>query len=96
MTVAENLAPPQGPIEFHQVGQSPFDGLGFGQVSDSHSVAFADLDGDGDLDAIVGEGGGTLRYFENVGLAERSGVCRADRQPTIRLTGSCSAPSGWR
>ena len=31
--------------------------------------SFADLDGDGDLDALVGENGGTLRYFENTGSA---------------------------
>jgi hypothetical protein len=29
--------------------------------------SFADLDGDGDLDAVVGEFGGTLRYFLNTG-----------------------------
>ena len=30
---------------------------------------FADLDGDGDLDALVGEGDGNLNYFENTGSA---------------------------
>ena len=33
------------------------------------SPSFADLDGDGDLDAVVGEDDGTLHYFENTGTA---------------------------
>ena len=31
--------------------------------------SFADLDGDGDLDAVVGEDDGNLNYFENTGSA---------------------------
>ena len=87
ITVAENLAPQQGPTEFYQVDQSPFDGLGFGYASQAHSVAFADLDGDGDLDAIVGEGGNTLRYFENVG---------SSRAPVfVEQTGSANPFDGF-
>ena len=67
ITVAENLAPARGPIAFYPVDQSPFDGLGFGTTAGDHSVAFADLDGDGDLDAIVGDGNSNLLYYENVG-----------------------------
>jgi Ca2+-binding RTX toxin-like protein len=43
---------------------NPFNGI---DVGDSISPAFADLDGDGDLDAIVGERYGTLYYFKNTG-----------------------------
>ena len=35
----------------------------------SSTPSFADLDGDGDLDAVVGEAVGTLHYFENTGSA---------------------------
>lgn len=43
---------------------SPFDEIDVGYHS---RPELADLDGDGDLDAIVGESGGRLRYFENTG-----------------------------
>ena len=45
---------------------NPFDGV---DVGDRSTPSFADLDGDGDLDAVVGERDGTLRYFENTGSA---------------------------
>jgi hypothetical protein len=44
---------------------SPFDGLDVGNTA---KPSFADLDGDGDLDAIVGAPG-DFKYFENVGTA---------------------------
>ena len=45
---------------------NPFNGVDVGSIS---TPSFADLDGDGDLDAVVGEDDGTLRYFENTGTA---------------------------
>jgi hypothetical protein len=40
------------------------------EVGDYSAPHFADVDGDGDLDAVLGSHAGTLRYFENVGTRE--------------------------
>lgn len=45
---------------------SPFDGLEFGDFA---SLAFGDLDGDGDFDAMVGNKAGTVTYLRNEGTA---------------------------
>ena len=65
---------------------NPFNGVDVGWSQ--HRPSFADLDGDGDLDAVVGERYGTVRYFKNTGSATalRSSPNRPG-QP-IRSTGS--------
>ncbi|MGK7922382.1 MAG: FG-GAP-like repeat-containing protein [Trichodesmium sp.] len=54
-----------GSGSFSQVTGSgnPFDGVDVGNASDP---TFADIDGDGDFDAFIGEGDGTINYFENI------------------------------
>lgn len=54
--------------------------LGSAVVGYSTAPAFADVDGDGDFDAFIGEKYGTIKYFENTGtrlapvFVERTGV----------------------
>ncbi|MBD0311443.1 MAG: VCBS repeat-containing protein, partial [Microcoleus sp. T3-bin5] len=43
---------------------NPLNGVNVGNYS---SPTFADLDSDGDLDAIIGTGGGTISYYQNTG-----------------------------
>ncbi len=48
---------------------NPLDGVDVG----SYSVpTFADIDGDGDLDAFIGENYGTIKYYENQGSSSAS------------------------
>jgi FG-GAP-like repeat len=65
----ENTGSATAPAFTERTGvANPFDGAGF-DVGLNSAPSFADLDGDGDLDAVVGTGDGILRYFENIGSA---------------------------
>jgi hypothetical protein len=46
---------------------SPFNPFGLGEVGDVSRPALGDLDGDGDLDALIGELEGNTLFFENTG-----------------------------
>ncbi|MDY6905842.1 MAG: VCBS repeat-containing protein [Thermodesulfobacteriota bacterium] len=51
-------------------------------VSYNAAPAFVDFDGDGDLDAFIGDGEGYIRYFKNFGTAESPDfVERASENP---------------
>ncbi|MBD1822859.1 DUF4347 domain-containing protein [Cyanobacteria bacterium FACHB-DQ100] len=55
---------------------NPFNGVDVGQNA---TIAFADINGDGDLDAFIGEFDGNFNYFENVNTAP---VASADSTTT--------------
>ena len=61
----ENTGTVTAPVFTGRTGTAnPFNGVDVGFYS---TPTFADLDNDGDLDALVGETDGTLNYFENTG-----------------------------
>ena len=70
---------------------NPLDGDDIGLES---APTFADLDDDGDLDALVGSGGGPLYYFENTGTASLPAFASAVANPFgLATVGNRSTPS---
>ena len=65
----ENIGSASAPMYVWRRGDAdPFDGMAFG---DEMNPALTDLDGDGDFDLAVGDRAGLIKYYENVGSAER-------------------------
>ncbi|PSF31312.1 hypothetical protein C7H19_23020 [Aphanothece hegewaldii CCALA 016] len=63
----QNTGTALAPVYTVQIGTSnPFNGIDVGSLSEP---TFADIDSDGDLDAVVGERYGTLKYYQNTGTA---------------------------
>ncbi|MCY7349811.1 MAG: FG-GAP-like repeat-containing protein, partial [Cytophagaceae bacterium] len=63
----KNTGTATAPLFVAQTGSAnPFNGVDVGFYS---RPSLGDVDGDGDLDALVGENDGTLNYFKNTGTA---------------------------
>ena len=77
----ENTAGPRATPAFTQRPSNPF---GLSDVGSYSAPSMADLDGDGDLDVLVGTQSGSFVYFENTGDAVGT--------RTARVTGD----EGWR
>ncbi|WP_419624593.1 FG-GAP-like repeat-containing protein, partial [Thiolapillus sp.] len=61
----QNTGTTSNPAYEVKTGNSnPFDGIDVGRYS---APTLADIDGDGDLDLVVGESAGTLKYYQNTG-----------------------------
>jgi hypothetical protein len=59
----QNTGSSTAPVYTEQTGTAnPFNGIDIGL---NNAPTFADIDGDGDLDAIIGEWEGTLKYYKN-------------------------------
>ncbi|MEO6453587.1 MAG: VCBS repeat-containing protein, partial [Ginsengibacter sp.] len=59
----KNTGTRSAPVFTLQTGAAdPFDGVA---VSDFSAPAFVDIDGDGDIDAFIGAGDGTISYYKN-------------------------------
>ncbi|NYT27991.1 MAG: VCBS repeat-containing protein [Candidatus Thiodubiliella endoseptemdiera] len=61
----QNTGTTSNPTYEAKTGDSnPFNGIDVGNLS---APTLADIDGDGDLDLVVGESDGTLKYYQNTG-----------------------------
>ena len=70
------------------------DPFGLANVGRAGNPAFADLDGDGDLDMISGNGDGYLLYFENTGSSSAPAFAAATSDPFgLADVGTFSTPA---
>ena len=86
----ENIGSSSSP-SYSTTSPNPFSGIDVGSFS---APTFADIDGDGDLDAVVGEGDGTLNYFENIGSSSSPSYSTTSPNPFSGIdVGFSSAPT---
>jgi hypothetical protein len=86
----QNTGTATSPV-FAAASHNPF---GLADVGSNATPSFADLDGDGDLDAFMGESGGDAKFFENTGTATSPAFAAASDNPFgLTDVGSYSSPS---
>lgn len=66
VTYFENTGTASNPAFIKSDGNNPFSGAKYNSTS---NFSFADLDADGDLDLLIGESDGTIKYSQNTGSA---------------------------
>ncbi len=95
----QNTGSSSAPAYTPQTGSAnPFNGIDVGLSS---KPTFADLDGDGDLDAIVGERDGTLNYYQNTGSStapaytQQTGTANPFDGITVGFSSTHLGGSGW-
>ena len=87
----ENNGTSTAPEFMARPGSNPFDGI---DVGPSSAPALADIDGDGDLDLVVGASSGLLSYFANgycAMLCGGRGVCDG----TANMLPTCDCLTGF-
>src|SRR6185295_2833939 len=73
---------------------TPFNPFGLAAVGSYSAPTLADLDGDGDLDALVGESSGNAVFFENTGTASAPAFAAPMTNPFgLADVGSYNAPA---
>ena len=65
---------------------NPFNGVDVGRNA---AITFVDIDGDGDLDAFVGDAVGNVRYYQNTGTVTTPGFSAADGSAIINPLAAC-------
>jgi len=90
----KNTGTPQAPAFTQQTAAAnPFNGVDVGNYS---APSFVDVDGDGDMDAFIGESSGRILYYENTGTPQAPAFTQpigGDNPLGGANVGSYSAPS---
>ena len=87
----KNIGDVEGAVFVQRGGSIPF---GLIDVGGRSTPTLVDFDGDGDFDALVGEGNGRMNYFENTGSAQKRAFASPVTDSPFGITdvGRLSAP----